>query len=370
MCWPAGLRTLAGFLQRGGMDRRLQLAQRLADLYDQYQVYRSDWLAAWAAGRTCCPPWPRRPPGAAKLPTDQRWQALLWRELLAPLSPRSSAASHRPACTSASLAALQAPAVPGVAPLPRRVVLFGMTHVPQPTLQAAGRAVAPQPGAAGHAQPLPLPLGRHHRRPRTAAPCSAAATRCATGRTWPRAAGGHARPRPPAAGRLGPPGRDFVRQLDAFDDAQQASAALCRCRAWTCLTKAPDAPLLQQVQQRIRDLVPLAEHPQAARWTPTAPSSFTSPTARSARSRCCTTSCWPAGRTRPLPGRPLLQPRDIVVMVPDIDDRAGHPRGVWPVRAQRPAPHPLRHCRPERAASSPLVVALEWLLRLPQQRCR
>ena len=30
--------------------RRWQLAERLADLYDQYQVYRADWLDAWQAG--------------------------------------------------------------------------------------------------------------------------------------------------------------------------------------------------------------------------------------------------------------------------------------------------------------------------------
>ncbi|MCB1902498.1 MAG: exodeoxyribonuclease V subunit gamma, partial [Rhodocyclaceae bacterium] len=32
------------------LRKRFQLAGRLADLFDQYQVYRADWLAAWAAG--------------------------------------------------------------------------------------------------------------------------------------------------------------------------------------------------------------------------------------------------------------------------------------------------------------------------------
>ena len=30
--------------------KRYQLAERLADLFDQYQVYRADWLNDWAAG--------------------------------------------------------------------------------------------------------------------------------------------------------------------------------------------------------------------------------------------------------------------------------------------------------------------------------
>ena len=32
------------------LRKRHQLAERLADLFDQYQVYRADWLADWAAG--------------------------------------------------------------------------------------------------------------------------------------------------------------------------------------------------------------------------------------------------------------------------------------------------------------------------------
>lgn len=32
------------------LRKRYQLAERLADLFDQYQVYRADWLEDWAAG--------------------------------------------------------------------------------------------------------------------------------------------------------------------------------------------------------------------------------------------------------------------------------------------------------------------------------
>ena len=30
------------------LRKRYQLAERLADLFDQYQVYRADWLEDWA----------------------------------------------------------------------------------------------------------------------------------------------------------------------------------------------------------------------------------------------------------------------------------------------------------------------------------
>ncbi|EGH17441.1 exodeoxyribonuclease V, gamma subunit, partial [Pseudomonas savastanoi pv. glycinea str. race 4] len=33
------------------LRKRYQLSERLSDLFDQYQVYRADWLEDWAAGR-------------------------------------------------------------------------------------------------------------------------------------------------------------------------------------------------------------------------------------------------------------------------------------------------------------------------------
>ncbi|MBC7706555.1 MAG: exodeoxyribonuclease V subunit gamma, partial [Rhodoferax sp.] len=50
-----GFEPLARFLADGDVGRRLQLAEQLADLYDQYQVYRSDWLAVWEEGKDVLP---------------------------------------------------------------------------------------------------------------------------------------------------------------------------------------------------------------------------------------------------------------------------------------------------------------------------
>jgi exodeoxyribonuclease V gamma subunit len=59
---------VAGFLQGEEPERPLQLARRLADLFDQYQIYRADWLAAWAAGRDVLPrPDGREPIGTVNL---------------------------------------------------------------------------------------------------------------------------------------------------------------------------------------------------------------------------------------------------------------------------------------------------------------
>ncbi|WP_284189893.1 exodeoxyribonuclease V subunit gamma, partial [Zoogloea oryzae] len=62
------------------LRKRFQLAERLADLFDQYQVYRADWLAAWAAGDDVLI---RAGGDRVPLPDEQRWQASLWRALLA-----------------------------------------------------------------------------------------------------------------------------------------------------------------------------------------------------------------------------------------------------------------------------------------------
>ena len=79
--------ALGSFLGHGDAARRLQLAQRLADLFDQYQVYRSDWLQDWGRGADLL----RTGPQDRGLPTspladDQRWQPALWRRLQSSLT--------------------------------------------------------------------------------------------------------------------------------------------------------------------------------------------------------------------------------------------------------------------------------------------
>ena len=72
---------LRRFLARDAdLRKRFQLAERLADLFDQYQVYRADWLAAWAAGDDVLI---KATSDRQPLSDEQRWQACLWRSLLA-----------------------------------------------------------------------------------------------------------------------------------------------------------------------------------------------------------------------------------------------------------------------------------------------
>ena len=58
---------------------RFDLAQRPAGLFDQYNTYRPEWLAAWSDHRLAL--------SAGPAAVDDAWQAALWRRLAAELSP-------------------------------------------------------------------------------------------------------------------------------------------------------------------------------------------------------------------------------------------------------------------------------------------
>ena len=122
------------------LRKRFQLAERLADLFDQYQVYRADWLAAWAAGEDVLI---RAAGERAPLPDEQRWQACLWRALLADVADVAAggnadlAGQGRAAVHEAFLARVAGwpDDAPRPAGLPRRVLVFGISALPRQSLE-------------------------------------------------------------------------------------------------------------------------------------------------------------------------------------------------------------------------------------------
>jgi exodeoxyribonuclease V gamma subunit len=93
------------------LRKRYQLSERLADLFDQYQVYRADWLEDWAEGRHQL----RSVAGEVKpLPPTSCWQAELWRALLDDVGSNKVWRRAAPAFTndssSASITSIEAPA--------------------------------------------------------------------------------------------------------------------------------------------------------------------------------------------------------------------------------------------------------------------
>jgi exodeoxyribonuclease V gamma subunit len=256
---------VAGFLLADEPDRLLQLATRLADLFDQYQNYRPDWLEAWAQGHD------HLLLGAGNvvpLPPEQLWQPALWRALLATLD---GAQRHgiRPALHQRVVAHLGS-AMPPLARVARRVVAFGMSQMPGSTLEALV-ALAP------HSQVLlaiPNPCRFHWgdimdgRELLTSQRRRQPARQGRDLSTMPlEAMHAHAHPLLAAWGRQG---RDFIRQLDVFDDAQLSRQrfGLERIDLFDDSADAPGTSLLRQVQNRIRDLIPLVEHPALAAAAP------------------------------------------------------------------------------------------------------
>lgn len=88
---------------------RYELAWRVTDVFDQYLIYRPDWIRAWEAGRRL------------GLGDDEHWQAALWQRLAKKEAP------HRARLLAKLEAALRAGAVPG---LPSRLAVFGVSSLP------------------------------------------------------------------------------------------------------------------------------------------------------------------------------------------------------------------------------------------------
>jgi len=356
-----GYEPLERFLHGDDVVRRLQLCQRLADLFDQYQVYRSDWLDAWAAGRDVLPN-----PGAPDrpVPDDQRWQPLLWREVLGLLSPAERQGT-RPQLHRRFVAAMGQGGSP-VSPVARRVVLFGMSHVPLQTMEALAALSA-------HAQVLlavPNPCrfhwadilqGRDALRPSRGRHPLREGRDLAAIPLEDMHLHGH-----PLLAAWGRQGGDFIRQLDAFDDA--AARARFAIPRIDLFDEADGDTLLAQVQARIRDLVPLAEHP---------------PVEARPDDRSIVFHVTHSGQREvevlhdqllallAAPGDAALHPRDIVVMVPDVETLAPAIRAVFGQYARSDARYiPFDIADVNDRGTNPLVVAVDWLMRLPQERCR
>jgi exodeoxyribonuclease V gamma subunit len=115
-----------------GSERRFGRLRLIADFYDQYGVRRPAMLQAWARGEDSN--------GAGEpLPAGAVWQAELWRRLRAAIALPSPAERLDAACDRLR-------ETPGIVDLPGRFSLFGLTRLPASYLQAlaalaAGREV-------------------------------------------------------------------------------------------------------------------------------------------------------------------------------------------------------------------------------------
>jgi exodeoxyribonuclease V gamma subunit len=107
LCRRDGFATVAGYLGDGQDDRRLlQLAKALADCFDQYTIFRPEMILDWDKG------------------SGDHWQADLWQNITA-----SNSGQHR-AGLLAALHRHAASGAPTSRALPRRISLFGISYLP------------------------------------------------------------------------------------------------------------------------------------------------------------------------------------------------------------------------------------------------
>lgn len=102
-------RPLAAYLDEADDLRRFELAEHIAEVFDQYLVYRPEMIVAWEDREVYYPPETR----------DETWQSELWRRLVGRTKPRHRArlALELERASTARLAKAR---------LPARVMVFGI----------------------------------------------------------------------------------------------------------------------------------------------------------------------------------------------------------------------------------------------------
>jgi exodeoxyribonuclease V gamma subunit len=278
----------------------------------------------------------------------------------------------RPALHARALAHLQS-GQPLASAVARRVSVFGMSHMPGQLLQML---VA----IAKHSQVL-LAVPN---------PCQYHWGDIIDGREWLQAERRRHAYRDEALAHLpmaqmhlhaptllaawGRQGRDFIRQLDAFDDLQAAK----QLTQWPRLDFFDDVPgedgsrLLAQLQRRIRDLEPSSggAAPLWSHWQQGDPSMVFKIAHSPVRELEVLHDQLLQWFHTP-PGDQPVSPRDVVVMVPDIETMAPAIRAVFGQYKRADARFiPFDIADLGAQAISPLIHAVEWLLALPQQRSR
>ena len=359
----------------GDTDRRkrFQLASRLADLFDQYQVYRADWLEAWGAGHDHLIDARGQ---VLALPSGQGWQAALWRALLADVGQMASRQGRVPPAGRAAVhaeflhRAAQWPAGERPPGLPRRIMVFGISSLPRQSLEVI----------AALSRWTQVLMCVHN-------PCEFYWADIVAGKDLLRARRSRQRRRPdtpdsvsderlhlhaqPLLAAWGKQGRDFIGLLDEHDSEASRDGWRAHLAAISHKTDlfeaAGGANLLQQLQDDILALRPLAETRQ--HWDPVDARTDRSIRFHLAHSAQREVEILHDQLLAAFDADPDLWPRDILVMVPDIDVYVPHIQAVFGLLDAHDRRHiPFSLADRGQRGVDPLVGAIERLIALPQSR--
>lgn len=104
--------------------KQYRLASTIADLYDQYLVYRPDWIESWQAQAFEIDGEPL---------ADQKWQGILWQYLIEKVVHKGLPDRHRANMVSDFMNVLEQA---DSKHLPNRVIFFGFTTLPKHQIDA------------------------------------------------------------------------------------------------------------------------------------------------------------------------------------------------------------------------------------------
>jgi len=358
---------LARYLSDDALGRRrYQLAERLADLYDQYQVYRADWLNDWAQGEDQV----RLSRGGTQaLPPHQRWQAALWRALLNDLRADGLATAGSRALVHPQFLQAVSQRSERPAALPRRVVIFGLSALPAQALEVLA-AIAPWCQVIlAVLNPCQYYWGdivedrdllRQAYRRQAQKPGMPATGLSAE--DWHQ----HAHPLLAAWGRQG---RDFLSLLDNTEANKFISPLLAAFQEnrHDFFTEPVTQTLLGQLQDDVLNLRPLAETRDL--WPAVKATQDVSLRCHIAHSARREVEILHDQLLARFAADPTLRPRDVIVMVPDVNTYAALVQAVFgQFERGHPRHLPFALADQRQRGVQPLLIALEYLLALPEQR--
>ncbi len=358
---------LRRFLDGPDSDTRCyQLAGQIADLFDQYQVFRADWLTAWENGQDTIE---LARSEVRELTDDQRWQPMLWRALVedvAELSATSRSRIHtRFMEHGQQLTASARP--PG---LPQRIIVFGVSSLPRQALEALSVLSRISQVVLCVHNPCEYfwadiisdrdlltasrRRGREHEK--------------LASLTDPDALHQHANPLLAAWGKQG---RDYIRLLDEFDDPEQYRGGVTtpdgRIDIFSSHGKDGEPRVLHQIQDDIRTLTSQQEMLEQARMLNLAKDD----------SIAFHRTHSPQREVEVLHDQLLaafsadesLRPRDVIVMVPDVNAYAPHIQAVFGRYSPGSSRYiPFTISDQQQRHRQPVLIALDTLMSLPENR--
>ncbi len=346
--------------------RRFQLAEKIADLFDQYQVFRADWLSGWEQGQNSILTARGQ---IQELEPENLWQAHLWRRVVEDIQPEpntSRAQIHTRFMQEGRVG--QEPANPQR--LPKRIIVFGISSMPQQELEALSVL----------SRFCQVVLCVHN-------PCQYYWADIVSDRELLRAERKRGQLHPvlseaeepdllhqhanPLLAAWGKQGRDYIRLLDQFDDPDAYRLAFehqqQKIDIFAEHGDIEQPTLLHQLQNDILNLMPAAEIQQDLRQVQ--PDHDQSIVFHQAHSPLREVEILHDQLLAAFHLNPDLRPHDVMVMLPDINSYTAHIKAVFG-RYERGSDRyiPFTLSDQGQRFHEPLLIALETLLTLPDSR--